>query len=116
MIPAIVPTYLDVVAPVLWVAERRVQVLDGELLLTLVLEPDQELDGLAAGQLHRRGGDLPGLGEEQESVGVDVDDLLAAVVLLGGVIVGTSGAVLQNGAVLAQLSICIENLRLKMGK
>ena len=59
-------------------------------------EPDQELDGLAAGQLHGACRDLPGLGEEQECVGVGVDHLLWPVVVLRVVIVAASGTVLHG--------------------
>ena len=59
---------------------------------------------MAAGQLHRRGRNLPGLGEKQEGVRVSVDDLFAPVVLIRGVIVAASGAVLR-GTVLTQFSI-----------
>ena len=59
-------------------------------------EPDQELDGLAAGQLHGACRDLPGLGEEQERVCVGVDHLLGTVVVLRGLIVAASGTVLHG--------------------
>ena len=59
-------------------------------------KPDQELDGLAAGQLHGACRDLPGLGEEQERVGVSVDHLLGPVVVLRGLIVAASGTVLHG--------------------